>query len=129
MSQFYVVSKKIDNSRVVRVASPNHSREMLKSLAMGGLMAVVIFLYAWQHFQSIQLSYRLESLKARQAEATELHRQLAVEVAALRSPARIDQIARQLGFAAPAPNQLAPAEPPVDPIFAQVRTGDTLPAR
>jgi len=129
MSQFYVVSKKIDNSRVVRATNTNHAREMLRWLGVGGLFAAVIFLYAWQHFESIQLSYRLESLKTKQAEAVELNRQLTLEVAGLRSPARIDQIARQLGLSTPAPDQLAPVEPAVDPIFAQVRTGDAIPVR
>src|SRR6185295_4566055 len=121
MNQFHVVSKKIDNSRVVRLRNSAHSQEMFRYLLIGSLLAAVIFLYAWQHFQSIQLSYSMESLKAQQAEAAELNRQLTLEVAALRSPARIDQIARQLGLRAPVPEQLAPMEPPMDPIFAQVR--------
>ncbi len=128
MSHFYVVSKKIDNSRVVRAAQPEHAREMLRCVAAGGLLAAVMFLYAWQHFQSIQLSYRLESLKAKQAEAAELNRQLTLEVASLRSPARIDQIARQLGLRVPGPDQLAPMEPKREAIFAQART-ESLPSR
>jgi cell division protein FtsL len=129
MSQFYVVSKKIDNSRVIRVTNPSHSREMLRLLAMGGILAAVIFLYAWQHFQCIQLSYKMETLKTQQARAGELNRQLTLEVAALRSPARIDHIARQFGLTAPVPSQLAPAEPPMDPIFAQMRNGEPVSAR
>jgi cell division protein FtsL len=129
MNQFHVVSKKIDNSRVVRVANPAHSREMFRCLMVGGLLAGVIFLYAWQHFQCIQLSYKMESLKAEQSQGAELNRQLTLEVAGLRSPARIDQIARQLGLTAPAPDQLAPVEPPLEPIFAQMRNSEPPPVR
>ena len=80
MSQFHIVSKRIDNSRLVRLDAPGRWRELLKQLGMGGLLAGVMFLYAGQHFQSVQLGYQLASLKAQQAQMTELNRQLTLEV-------------------------------------------------
>ena len=130
MSRFHIVSKRIDNSRLVRSASPESWRDSLRHLAVGGMLAVVIFLYAWQHFQCIQLNYQVESLKSRQAQMTELHRQLTLEAASLRAPERIDAIARQqLGMMAPAADQLQPYEAPSDPILAQVRATDSPRAR
>jgi cell division protein FtsL len=130
MSRFHIVSKRIDNSRLVRRMAPGSGREMLGHLAVGGLLAAVIFLFAWQHFQCIQLSYQIESLKARQAQVTELHRQLTLESASLRAPARIDEIARQqLGLTAPAAGQLQPFEAPSEPILAEMRPADSLRAR
>ena len=129
MSKFHIVSKRIDNSRLVRLNAPGRWRELLKQLAVGGLLAGVIFLYAWQHFQCVQLGYQLESLKAQQLQMSELNRQLTLESASLRSPARIDQIARQLGLAAPAAGQLQPFEAPSEPILAEMRPADSARAR
>ena len=123
MSQFHIVAKRIDNSRLVRPDSPGRWRELLRQIAVGGLLAGVTFLYTWQHFQCVQLGYQLESLKLQQAQMTELNRQLTLESASLRSPARIDEIARrQLGFTAPAAEQLRPFEAPSDPILAEMRS-------
>ena len=127
MSHFHVVSKRIDNSRLVRSQAPGRWRELLKQLAVGGLLASVMFLYAWQHFQCVQMGYQIESLKVQQAQLTERNRQLTLEAASLRSPARIDELARQLGMAAPAAGQLQPFEAPSAPIFAEMRPAE--PAR
>ena len=129
MSQFYIVSKRIDNSRLVRLESPGRWRELLKQVAGGGMLAGVIFLYAWQHFQSVQLGYQLQSFKAQQSQLTELNRQLTLEAASLRSPARIDEIARQLGLTAPAAGQLQPFEAPSAPILAEMRSAEAARAR
>ena len=130
MSQFHCVSRRIDNSRLVRTDSPGRRRELLKQLAIGSLLAGVMILYAWQHFQCVQLGYQMESLKAQQSQMVELRRQLTLESASLRSPARIDEIARrQLGLAAPAAEQLQPFEAPSDPIFAEIRQTDSARAR
>ena len=72
-------------------------------------------LYAWQHFETIQLRYQLESLRSERAQAAELNQELKLEVAGLRAPARIDMIARrQLGLTAPVPGQVAPMELPAE---------------
>jgi hypothetical protein len=126
MRRFHIVSKRIDNSRLVRIAMPGYWREMLRLAGMGSLLAVVAFLYAWQHFQCIQLRYQMESLKAQHAQMAELKRQLTLEAAGLRSPERIDEIARHLGLTAPVPGQLAPFEEQAGPVLAQVRTAMPL---
>lgn len=129
MSTFHVVSRRIDNSRLRRSNSPGHWRELLKQLALGGLLAGVMFLYAWQHFQSVQLGYQTEALKEQQVQLTDLNHQLKLESASLRSPQRIDQIARKLGMAAPAANQLQPFEAPSEPVLAEMRPTDSVRAR
>jgi cell division protein FtsL len=123
MTEFYTV-KAIDNSRLVRPAAPNHMREMARLVGLGGLVAAVVLLYAWQHFACIQLRYQLESLKSVRAQTAELNRELKLEVAGLRAPSRIDEIARwQLGLTAPEPGQTAPFEGPAEPVLAEMRPG------
>jgi cell division protein FtsL len=121
MTEFHTL-KPIDNSRLVRPAAPHRVREMARLLALGGLVAAVALLYAWQHFACIQLSYQLESLKSQRAQAAELNQELRLEVAGLRAPSRIDQIARrQLGLTAPVAGQVAPFEAPSEAVLAEMR--------
>jgi len=121
MTEFHTL-KPIDNSRLVRPVAPHRLRETARLVALGGLVAAVALLYAWQHFACIQLRYQLESLKSQRAQAAELNQELKLEVAGLRAPSRIDQIARrQLGLTAPAAGQVAPFETPSEAVLAEMR--------
>ena len=88
------------------------------------------FLYAWQHFQTIQLRYRLESLRGERSQAAELNQQLKLEVAGLRAPGRSDIIARrELGLTAPVPGQVAPMDLPPGAVLAEARPAGAPPAQ
>jgi len=122
MTEFFTV-KHIDNSRLVRFVAPNHLRECARVVLLGGLIALCAFLYAWQHFETIQLRYELESLRSERAQATELNQELKLEIAGLRAPGRIDVIARrELGLTAPVPGQVAPMDLPPNAVMAEART-------
>jgi cell division protein FtsL len=119
----YFTVKQIDNSRLVRPAHPAHLRDFWRRLAVGVAMATCLLSYAWQHFECIQIRYRIEQLDSERAQATELNQQLHLEVATLRSPMRVDAIARnQLGLTVPVPGQVAPVDDSNDGVVAQART-------
>jgi cell division protein FtsL len=121
MTEYHTV-KRIDNSRLVRPTEPTRLREFWRRVAAGAGLAGCLLFYAWQHFECIQLRYQLEQLESSHAQAAELNQQLQVEVAILRSPARVDGIARQqLGLTVPVPGQVAPAEETSDAVVAQAR--------
>jgi cell division protein FtsL len=121
MSDFYTI-KRIDNSRVVRMIAPNQFRECVRLVLLGAMISFCAFLYAWQHFEAIQLRYQLESLRSERVQANELNQELKLEIAGLRSPGRIDVIARrQLGLTVPVPGQVAPMELPPNAVLAQAR--------
>jgi cell division protein FtsL len=121
MTEFYTV-KQIDNSRLVRLVAPNHMRECARVVSLGAMIALGAFLYAWQHFETIQLRYQLESLRSERAQATELNQELKLEMAGLRAPERIDMIARrQLGLTAPVAGQVAPMDLPPNAVLAEAR--------
>src|SRR5580692_4594322 len=125
MSEFFTI-KHIDNSRLVRIVAPNQLRECVRIVSLGGLIALCAFLYAWQHFETIQLRYQLESLRSERAQATELNQELKLEVAGLRAPERIDMIARrQLGLTAPVPGQVAPMDQPPIGVMAEARPANS----
>ena len=107
----YHTIKQIDNSRLARPANPARVQDFCRRLAIGAALAGCSLFYAWQHFESIQLRYELEALDTQRAQAMQLNQQLQLEVATLRSPMRVDSIARnQLGLTVPVPAQIAPSE-------------------
>jgi cell division protein FtsL len=129
MTEFFTV-KQIDNSRLVRFVAPNHMRECARVVSLGGLIALGAFLYAWQHFETIQLRYQLESLRSERAQTTELNQELKLEMAGLRAPERIDMIARrQLGLTAPVPGQVAPMDLPPNAVLAEASPANAPAAR
>jgi cell division protein FtsL len=106
MVEFYTV-KRIDNSRLVRQVEPAKMRNLYRTAALGGIIAVFFMMYTYQHFRCIDLSFQLEDLKGKQAQAAELNGKLKLEIATLRDPHRIDVIAQhELGFKRPEANQV-----------------------
>ena len=106
MAEFYTV-KRIDNSRLVRHVEPAKMRNLFRTAALGGIVAVFFMLYVYQHFRCIDMSFQLEDLKGKQAQAAELNGKLKLEIATLRDPHRIDVIAQhELGFKRPEANQV-----------------------
>ncbi len=120
MTEYYTV-KRIDNSRLLRPAPAARLNPLWQRVAAGAAMAGCLFFYAWQHFECIQLRYQVEQLQAQEAQANELNEQLHLQVATLRSPSRVDAIARgELGLTVPVPGQIAPVSyTPGDGVLAQ----------
>ncbi len=125
MTEYHTI-KRIDNSRLVRNAAPAQWNDFWRKLAMGAALASCLLFYVWQHFECIQMRYRIEQLDVQRAQSAELNRQLHLEVATLRSPSRVDAIARnQLGLTVPVPGQVAPVEQSGDEVLAEARMMQT----
>jgi cell division protein FtsL len=122
MTEFHTV-KRIDNSRIVRHVEPVKMRRLFRTVALGSMVAACFMLYIYQHFRCIDLSFQLEDVKGRQAEAASLNSSLKLEIAGLRNPMRIDVIARrQLGLTEPLPTQVQEFEAPDGAEVAAVRS-------
>jgi len=121
MTEYHTV-KRIDNSRLQRPMAQARLRDFWQRLAVGAGIAALLLTYAWQHFECIQIRYQIEQLDAERTQAAQLNQQLHLEVATLRSPMRVDAIARnQLGLTVPVPGQVAPAEASSDAVVAEAR--------
>jgi len=121
MTEYHTV-KQIDNSRLMRPAAASQARDFWRRLATAAALAACLLSYAWQHFECIQVRYQIERLDAERARSANLNQQLQLEVATLRSPMRVDTIARnQLGLTVPVPGQVAPAEGSTDAVVAEAR--------
>ncbi|HKS67581.1 MAG TPA: cell division protein FtsL, partial [Candidatus Acidoferrales bacterium] len=103
--------------------APARLQELWRRVAMGSALAACLIVYAWQHFECIQLRYQIEQLDVQRNQAAQLNQQLRIEVATLRSPSRVDAIARnQLGLTVSVPGQVTPASASGDVVLAQART-------
>jgi len=107
-------SKPIDNSRLVAVADHRRNREMAQFFAAACVLFLMVMVYAWQHFSAIEYGYRIEAMKSQRDSLGELNRALRLEDASLRSPERIDALARQMGLVTPEAGQVQRLEPALD---------------
>ena len=87
--------------RLHREHDPRVRRSLVVALAGALLLVVAGLVVVGLRVQQVHLVYQLDALRAERARTEVLLRQLEVEVATLRSPARLATRARQLGLAAP----------------------------
>ncbi len=119
------VAKNIDNSRLVKVADPARSRERRYFIMSLVVLFAMFMVYAWQHYSAIEYGYNNEILRTQRDSLVEANRQLKLEEAALQEPARIDELARQMGMQAPVAGQMVRMEPSETPD----QTGGPIMAR
>jgi cell division protein FtsL len=115
--------KRLDNSRLVKAADPQRVREMRSFACAMALLFVLIMVYGWQHFSSIEYGYRVETEKQQVQQMEEQNRQLRLSEAQLADPARIDRMAHQYGLDAPRPGQVVHPDASMDanaPVLAQM---------
>jgi len=71
------------------------------------LFIIELLFYTWSRVQFIQLGYELSTAAGKQNDLLLLRNNLKIEIAHLKSPKRITEIAKkQLGLTLPKPNQL-----------------------
>lgn len=94
-------------SRVLRERDRGRLRAMGLALGLSACLVGSALGVVGVKVQQVLLSYRLDAFRVARAERDELNRQLRVEVATLRSLARIeDKALSELGMAPPARNQV-----------------------
>jgi cell division protein FtsL len=82
-------------------------RAMGVAVALGAVLMTGFLGVVGLRAQQVRLSYRMDSLRTTRAETEELNRRLQVELATLRSLARIEDKARhELGMVAPGRDQV-----------------------
>jgi len=116
-------AKRIDNSRVIKIADPKRRREMLGLGITLAVLFLFVLVYLWQHFSAIEYGYKIEQLKSQRDAIAESMRTLGLEEASLKDVSRIERLARELGMQPPADGQWQPldgAADPSTPVMAQV---------
>ena len=101
---FYM--KDIDNSRIRKPVDLKMSLDLCSWLLLGFIVLVSFLLQAWQHVQIRETGYRIEQVRSETEGIEQENNLLSVERASLRSPQRIDTIARtNLGMTLPSQGQ------------------------
>lgn len=99
-------AKAIDNSRLVKVEDAKRGREMRQFGIALACLFLLVMTYTWQHFKAIEYGYKVESLKSQRDGLLEMNHALRLEQASLRSPERIDKLAREYGMQPPQAGQI-----------------------
>ena len=108
------IMKQIDNSRLVKEVDYKQIKECLLFMILGVLCLVALLFLAWQQFEVVRRGYEREELHKEIQHLAEVNRQLKLERATLRSPQRIDLIARRkLGLMTPSFQQVVVLSEPI----------------
>jgi cell division protein FtsL len=121
----YAIKKDVRNNPIVREVDEARQRQFVRAVAIGGLLVVVLLFSAWQHFELVQHGYLMERLQQERAAEEEINRHLKLEIATLRAPRRIEDMAtRELRMVQPAAadvviiERVATPPPPAKSIVA-----------
>ena len=121
----YAIKKDVRNNPIIREVDEARQRQLWRSVAIGGLLVLVLLFSAWQHFELVRHGYLMERLQQERAAEEEVNRHLKLELETLRAPSRIEDIAtKQLRLIEPKAGQaivierVATPPPPAKSIVA-----------
>jgi cell division protein FtsL len=95
------------NHRLVRERDRARSRELLRFVLYGAVIALPLLAYVWQRVDFLRVSYKVETIEKRRQELTEANESLRMERATLMDHGRIERMARK---------QLGLVDPPADGV-------------
>lgn len=88
-------------------AKGRKSRVVMVWLVIMGAFIAQLLIYTWCRVQYVRIGYEITNAAKHRAELLALKRNLSIELARLKSPERIEGIAkRQLGLVTPRPEQV-----------------------
>jgi cell division protein FtsL len=99
-------TKHIDNSRIVKIDDLRRAHEMRTFSIALACLCLLVLSYAWQHFKAVEYGYKISELQSQRDSLVEVNRALRLEEATLRSPDRIDVLAKRMGLIPPEPGQV-----------------------
>jgi cell division protein FtsL len=121
----YAIKKDVRNNPIVREVDEARQRQLWRSVGIGGVLVIVLLFSAWQQFELLRHGYLMEKLQQERLAEEEIKGHLLLEIEALRSPRRIEDIATtKLRLVAPAADQASVIErmttpaPPAKTIVA-----------
>lgn len=122
----YAVRKDVKNNPIVREVDEERQLELSKTLGLAALVVVSVMFWTWQHFELLRHGYRLEEQQKERAVEDDIGRHLLLEIEKLKSPKRIETLARtKLNLVTPAQGdaivieRAVPADPPAQTVVAR----------
>lgn len=101
----YAIKKDVRNNPIVREVDEARQRQIWRSLWVGALLVAVLLFSAWQNLELVQHGYQLQRLQQQHADEIEINRRLTLELETLRSPERIEDLAKKLNLITPPPDR------------------------
>jgi cell division protein FtsL len=120
----YAIKKDVRNNPIVREIDQARQRQLRRSLAIGAVLVAVMLFSAWQNAALVQHGYKLQRLQEQMEAEKVINRRLRLQIEVLRSPERIEGLAKKLKLVAPADDEaivierVTPATPPDKSIVA-----------
>lgn len=121
-------TKRIDNSRVVREVDIPNLRACYTLAIPLGITFILLYIFAWQHFQCVRYGYEIEYLAQQQTRLAEQNRELrAQEESALQ---QVAPAAQELGMGPVDPRQVIRVADRLDaePLTEEPQLAETRPA-
>ena len=116
----FFFSKRIDNSRVVRLAAPGSRSATWSAAAAMCLLAALFTASVAPSIANYFAGYRLEALRQEQQRLIDERRMLDVEEARMLRLDRLQELARHHNLVTPAANQVVELEPKGDKALAEL---------
>jgi cell division protein FtsL len=114
----YLHAKKIDNSRVVRRPNAGARRRCWQTIVVSSIGAIVLMIVSLPNLLGTITGYEVQELERRHVQLLRDKEALEVEEAALLSPQRLEELAREMQLYDPAPSQIVVANPKADGSLA-----------
>jgi len=114
----YAIKQDVRNNPIVREVDEARQRQLWRSFGVGGVLVIVLLFSTWQHFELVNHGYKVQRLEREKAAEIEINRHLTLQIETLRSPERIEGIAKTLNLVAPTREtaiileRVAPSAPP-----------------
>jgi cell division protein FtsL len=122
----YAIKKDVRNNPIVREVDRTRQRDLWKSVSIAALLVLALLFSAWQHFELLRHGYEIEEMQRLKAAEEETGRRLRLEIETLKSPRRIETLAKtRLHLVAPSREdaivieRVLPAEPPAKSVVAR----------
>ena len=116
----YLHWKRIDNSRIVRQADPAAGTQCWSAVGAAGIVFMIGASVIAPLVGSVLEGYKVESLKQERQTLIDQNRALDVREAALLSPGRLNELAKERNLTSPAASQIIHLDiPALDGTFAK----------
>lgn len=122
----YAIKKDIRNNAIVREIDRERQRDLWRWAGVCALLAALLLLTAWQHFELLRHGYQTELVEKAMKQEEATNRSLRLQLQVLRSPQRIARIATtELHMVEPQTaeatviERAVPADPPARSVVAR----------
>lgn len=120
----YAIRKDVRNNPIVREIDEARQRQIRRSVAIGAVLVAVMLFSVWQNSLLVQHGYNLQRLQEQMDAEKVINRRLRLQIEVLRSPERIEGLARKLKLVPPSADEaivierVTPATPPDRSVVA-----------